>query len=189
MSNNKPFTDIEQLIQDRAPKAARNAISILEVTLSPQDIEDVEQVAAIGFWEAWQKKQNIGYAYVAARNAAMKFIIRVLMGNNPMDVVEYDKIRHFLVARTVGQRGPLPEDVKERLFRMFLESRSKKGERGREAAMRDVAICDALASEGGNALIAQELGYSPRTIRTYRYRIQDRLREIAETLEASSENQ
>lgn len=160
------------LLKSRARIAARKAIARLGVDVSLQDREDIEAEAMLGFFLAWQRKPgNIAYAYTAARNAATKFIVRTLFGNNPMGCTDIEKVQHFLAARHAGQRGPLPDDVKRELFALFLGSRKKKGDRGRAASNRDVAILDLVAQERNNDGVSVDLDIPAQHVKQYRLRI------------------
>jgi len=175
-------SNYETVLMDRAKRAARQAIARLSVDLSIEDVQDVEAAAMLGFHVAWTRKPgNVGYAYIAARNEAVKFIIRDLFGRNPMSPTPLEKVEHYLAARHAGQRGPLPDDVKRELFGIFIDSRVKKGERGTLATARDVFILNTLAQEGNNAGIGMALDCPPSHIKQYRRRIrevlEDQLRE------------
>jgi hypothetical protein len=176
--------NIDDVILEKSRMAAYAARNQLGVSLSPQDIEDATQAASLGFIRAWRRKNgNVGYCYVAAKNEAIKFIVRVLFGNNPVDPVEYEKIRHYLSARDAGRRNGLSDEVADRLFQMLLGSRLKKGERGRKAALREVLIADALCQEKNDAAIAMDLDIPERDVKTYRLRLRARLDDIYKAMQ------
>lgn len=165
-------------------KAVGEVVSRLGAEFSREDYDDARQEARLAFWIAWERKPgNKAYAYVSARNAVVKFIIRVLWGKNPLGATELESISHFVTAQRVGQRDGLPESVLRELLVIFLDSRKIGGERGMMAAARDVFICNALAQEWNNQGISQALGVAPGSVKKYRQRIQKVLQEEIERRE------
>jgi len=171
---------LADLIQTRATAAARRAYANLGVIPDREDFQDVVQGAAEGFWRAWNKcPGEIGYAVVAARNAATKCIIREVWGKNPFTITApiEDEFHTVILHNQQEEIGDLPEEILRELYRIFLASRSKRGRRGMLASARDVFVINALHKEWGNEAIATALGKPVDSVKKYRRRIQSVLKE------------
>lgn len=75
---------------------------------------------------------------------------------------------------------PLDSEINNALLNEFYQQRVKRGERGLEAAMQEVLILDLLHQGWSDEGIALELGIAWWSVRTYRNRIRERLRILAE---------
>lgn len=170
---------MERMIVKKSEIAAAVATRRLEVWLSYEDFRDVKQSAALGFWKGWcarpalPENERIGYAYKSAINQAIQFIIRRLFAKNPMRTRPLDDLASE--APPKEPRGDLPPDVRRRLYEIFLNSRKKKGQRGRLAAMREVFIVNAVYRGDNDDSIAQDLGIPRDHAKAYRLRARGRL--------------
>jgi len=151
--------------------------------LSPADLDDLVQVALIGYWRGWTRQpHNVGYAYASARNAAVKFLYRCLIGRNPF-ALSLEDVGHGAEPGDSLMVTPDPEDedtdkilnfdsqdFQAAVAEILLHSRSKKGRRGAQAARRDAAIVCGLASGLSPAVVAGRLGLPVEHVKTYRKR-------------------
>ena len=179
-------------VYDKAQMATSNAVNILSIQVSVMDREDITQEAAIKFWQTWQKSDNlsddsrIAYAYVAARNAAIKFIDRKLFGNNPIAVAPF--IDDIMRPSKTHCHSNLPDDVLTALFKIFLESRQKRGKRSILAACREVYIVNGLYRGDSPAGIANDLNISTHSVKKYRRHIMKCLRAYAQQQEEKNDS-
>lgn len=175
--------DLDTIIQARAKAAARYAADRFSTRLDYKDFQDVTQSAAEGFWRAWSKKPGeMGYAIIAARNAAIRFMIRDLWGSNPFATTITDEMENCGVVLRAQREDicDLPDEILRQLQMLFLESRKKKGQRGALAAARDAFVINALHKEWSNEAIGNALDKPIDSVKKYRRRIRTVLRERSE---------
>ena len=170
--------DFEHL-QATALHAARAVIAFLPIAdLSVQDREDIRQSAILGGWLGWQRQPgNFSYAWRAAYNESLKFVIRQMFGRNPFvdDAQEFDETRAESLTGLEARRG-LPDEIKKSLYAIFLSSRSKRGARGERAARRETLIMDLIWRGYRDIGIANTLGISEGTAKRARLVARHRLR-------------
>ncbi|MBN1140107.1 MAG: hypothetical protein JXM73_26290 [Anaerolineae bacterium] len=71
-----PFTeDQARFLYEKAGFAAYCAYRRLERDVD-RDFEDIKQEAVLAFWKTWCQKADVGYSFVAARNAALQKLVR-----------------------------------------------------------------------------------------------------------------
>jgi hypothetical protein len=58
--------------------------------LTPMDIDDMIQSAALAFWKYSQRGQPVPYCFVAARNGAKKCYYRQILGHGPLNTLSLD---------------------------------------------------------------------------------------------------
>lgn len=80
--------------------------------------------------------------------------------------------------RAGHSEGGLSPDVAAQLAELLLKCRAKRGERGKRAAWRDVQICDFLSRGYSDDGIALEMGLSYTSVREYRKRLKEKLRQL-----------
>ena len=173
------------IIQAKSTAAARHAAYRFGTRLDYEDFQDVVQSAAEGFCRAWNKRPGeIGYAVIAARHEAIRFIARDLWGGNPFSIEITDEIENCgIILRTQREEiQDLPDKVLRELRALFLKSRNKKGQRGTLAAVRDTFVVNALHKEWSTEAIATALGKRVDSVKKYRRRIRTVL-EGAERIE------
>lgn len=160
-----------------AAKAAKNRLNAYHLT--EQDRQDIVGSAALGSVRGQdQEPGNSSYEFVCAKNEAMRFIISQIFETGKTsrlaDYENYEGDAEFV--------SPL-EVSESQLADLFLKHRSKKGQRGYNASLRDAKICNLILAGHSNDGIAQELGISPHNVRRYRTDIRKRLAKIAQDAE------
>lgn len=177
---------MDAIIYQRARRAAGAAINLLGISVSAADFADITQSAAIGYWRGWTRNVQFdsadhrrAYAFVAARNAAIRCIDRQLCGNNPLSMLPLmDEVIEDMEQK---QSRELPLEIAVQLFYIFYRSRTKRGVRGMLAAARDTFIISAAWSGDSLQAIADALDVHIETARTYQKRARRVLRQyIAE---------
>lgn len=166
--------DLNLSIEDRARAAAYYVCGRCQIIPTREEFKDICQSAALGWVMAQRKrpgKEHEGYAVIAARNEAMKFILNGIWGKNPFIAFCLDGEKDAVPMAATESCGSLPDDVLQRLNQLFLAAREKKGARGMLAASRDTFIINAVHQGWNNEAIGLALGIPARDAATYRRKI------------------
>jgi len=73
----------------RAAFCARRSLAAAD-DLTPMDMDDLIQSAALAFWKYSQRGQPVPYCFVAARDAAKKCYYRQILGRGPLNTLSLD---------------------------------------------------------------------------------------------------
>jgi len=159
----------------RARAAAWRAIAKMQhPDLSPQDIEDLEQVADVTLWRL--RDRDPGYAFGAAVRECCKYISRSIFGKNPSSTIQYDYLENLIHDDDDDDDDSTTISLTESEIVDILLAGRRGGERGHKIAQTEARIL-LLVLEGvrDNAVIADVLGMNVNTVRVYRTRIRNRL--------------
>lgn len=159
-----------------AAKAAKTKLNIGHLTR--QDYDDLISSAALGSIKAQNSpKHSEIYEFVAAKNEAMKFIISQVFEKGT--TVRFEDYENYEGEPEFVSQFEIDE---AKLADMFLKHRTKRGQRGYDASLRDAKICKLILEAYSNEGIAQEMEISPHNVRRYRTDIRNRLNKIADDL-------
>lgn len=170
---------------DIADHAARSLIRRHGYDICQMDYEDMVSEALIGMLEVDEAVISgdvRGYMYVAAYNSCFDWLWWWHFGKSyaycrytePPRIVDVDEIE---IAEICPDESPRCMAVEEqtRLRDILLAGRIKKGQRGLNAAQRDVRIIDLLVQGYNNFGVCQEMGLPYASVNSYRRRIRARL--------------
>lgn len=168
-------------VAKRAVKAARQNLNIS--FLNRSDYEDALQSAEEGILKGSLaiKKKAVKdpdrYIFISARNQAVTEIIRNIFGKNPFKVSSFDDLLLSYSDDPVQETRvcPYPEQA---LIEIFLDQKTKKGERGFLAAKRDTFIIRSLIAGANNKSIANDLNISEDDVRSHQARIRKILAQV-----------
>lgn len=130
-------------------------------------IQDATEGAIVGR----QKSDKKGYQFKSAYTHALGGLWRMVWGGKGSSLSIDDMDIEF--SASDGENSPFVSQ--EQLVELFLDMRSKKGKRGREAAERDAYICFRLLQGANNASLSTELGIPEHDVRHYRSELKKRL--------------
>jgi DNA-directed RNA polymerase specialized sigma24 family protein len=186
MSTNTLPAEPEWLVTSRkAAYCARRRLNGAD--LSPQDMEDMIQAAALAYWKQHQEGRSVPFCFVCARQAAEKHFYRQVLGRNPRSSLSLDAPVHdggdlpheWLIPSTSTDDGTLRLDwlFDEVLEGVLFEARQAAGFSKRDLTrtwntlQTDKRIIRLAANGHTNASIAELLGTTEGTIRNRRQRI------------------
>ncbi|MCL7453312.1 MAG: hypothetical protein M8467_09710 [Anaerolineae bacterium] len=155
--------------------------------LTPQDMEDLIQAAALAYWKHHREGRPIPFCFVCARQAAEKYFYRRIVGRNPRSPLSLDAPLHdggdspheWLAPSTLTDDGTLRLDwlSDEVLEGVLFEARVAAGfsnrclSRTKDTIQTDKRIIRLAANGYTNASIAELMGTTEGTIRNRRQRI------------------
>jgi hypothetical protein len=91
MSTNTLPQEPEWLVTSRkAAYCARRRLNGGADTLTPQDMEDMIQVATLAYWKHHREGRPVPFCFVCARQAAEKYFYRQVRGRNPRSPLSLD---------------------------------------------------------------------------------------------------
>jgi len=188
-------TEPEIVVKSRqAAFCARRSLTADDLT--PMDMDDMIQSAALAFWKYSQRGQSVPYCFVAARDAAKKCYYRQILGRGPLNTVSLDTMEqdiddkpHFPAEWLVA---PTPDDdaqsidwlSDEVLEGVLYEARHAAGYSQRkltrhwQTLQTDKQIIRLAAGGHTNASIAQIIGTTEGSIRDRRNRIRRLLKTL-----------
>jgi len=191
-----PSTEPEVVVKSRqAAFCARRSLTAAD-DLTPMDMDDMIQSAALAFWKYSQRGQPVPYCFVAARDAAKKCYYRQILGRGPLNTLsldtmeqEIDENPHFpaewLVAPPPGNDTRsidwLSDEVLEGVLyeaRWAAGYSQRKLTRHWQTLQTDKQIIRLAASGHTNASIAQIIGTTEGSIRDRRNRIRRLLKAL-----------
>jgi len=199
--------DIEYLI-DIADHATKSLVkrNLIGANINGDEYDDMKQAAILHLLELSQRRDLTPdlrpLLFVRARYAAFQWIYwwkhsvrqcayfsNDTRGNSTkrksINVLSIDEMTEngFQLPNQeiIEERKPLSAGINNALFDIFLNTRNKKGQRGMNAAIRDVRIVNYLVMGYGNEGIAFEIGSTKNNISHYRRGIRYRLAERVES--------
>jgi DNA-binding CsgD family transcriptional regulator len=193
MSMSNLHTEPELVVQSRkAAYCARRRLNGPDLT--PQDMEDMIQTAALAYWKHHREGRPPAFCFVCARTAAEKYFFRQILGRNPRNPLSLDvpvrdggDLPHeWLPSPTPANGRTLRLDwlSDEVLEGVLFEARHAAGFSKRQMTrywdtiQTDKRIIRLAARGHTNASIAQQMDTTEGTIRNRRQRI----RRLLETL-------
>ncbi|MGD8794279.1 MAG: hypothetical protein PVF47_17140 [Anaerolineae bacterium] len=188
MSTNTLPQEPEWLVTSRkAAYCARRRLNGGADTLTPQDMEDMIQVATLAYWKHHREGRPVPFCFVCARQAAEKYFYRQVRGRNPRSPLSLDASldnggdlpHEWLAPSTSTDDDVLRLDwlSDEVLEGVLFEARQAAGFSQRQlkrywnTIQTDKRIIRLAANNHTNASIAELLATTEGTIRNRRQRI------------------
>ena len=196
MNTYNSSTEPEVVVKSRqAAFCARRRLAAAD-DLTPMDMDDLIQSAALAFRKYSQRGQPVPYCFVAARDAAKKCYYRQILGRGPLNTLsldtmeqEIDENPHFpaewLVAPPSGDDARSIDWLSDEVLEGVLyEARCAAGYSQRkltrhwQTIQTDKQIIRLAASGHTNASIAQIVGTTEGSVRDRRNRIRRLLKAL-----------
>lgn len=152
-----------------------------EKPLSREEREDLTSQACLGIWKAMKAYpgKGPGYYFIAGRNEATRWFIREWKGVSLFPDADMEQEAIEIYGEMVHDRKWKPTEEQIATLRgLMQETRKQNGARNRDALDRDIDILIRICEGWSNKEIADDLGMSNLTIRTYRQRLVNRLQQI-----------
>ncbi|MBN1661048.1 MAG: sigma-70 family RNA polymerase sigma factor [Anaerolineae bacterium] len=188
MSTDTLPAEPDWLVRGRmAAYCARRRMNLDTTDLTPQDMEDLIQVARVAYWKHLRDGRPAAFCFACARNAAQNYFRRQIRGRNPRFPFSLDAPLHdggsppeeWLPAASTAAEEPLRLDWLSDgvLEGVLYEARQAAGfsqrdlTRTRDTLQTDKRIIRLAARGHTNASIAELLGTTEGTVRNRRHRI------------------
>lgn len=170
-----------------AAYCARRRLNLDSTEITPQDMEDLIQVARLAYWQQLRDGRHPAYCFASARNAVQNYFMRQIRGRNPrnplsLDVPVYDggnlPDEWLPTAAPAGDEPPRLDWLSDEVLESVLfQARQAAGFTKRaltrtwNTLQTDKKIIRLAACGHTNASIAELLGTTEGTIQNRRCRI------------------
>lgn len=151
------------------------------------DMDDMIQEAAIAIWQHNGKDRSEAYLFTAGRRQAESWLIwwkygaphtklRGLFGKieTPISLSWHAK-RVPVECRGDATDKTMTDSEREKLYKVFYETRRKHGKSELRGIERDIEIVDGLVNGDSTAVIGERLGLSVKMVNSYRQLLRKRL--------------